>query len=391
MNDSILLHLPKDADLGATLDAFKASAPSAESVAVLIPAATVLRLAVQLPVVPTHKLQQAATYAIEERLAADIDSQHLTIIESRNLTRDRQEVEVAVVERLALRTLLSTLLERNLVPTAVYADADCIASKPGDLLLWIDHGDAHWITPQGIRRTWPVDALDESLTWALADTPAGSVGLRVYASAGDFEQHAAAIELLRSRVVSLQRHTIDRPSEWLAQQVAIAQPRNLLHGEFQSSHRRSGRWQSWRWPIGIAVAMLAVFVAQLSVDVWMTLTHAREVEQRISASTSALLPAGTATENVVPLLERQLAAIAGRASTSSTLGTLESLIAPNGAPRLELSALELEPGRVTLELQTSNMPTDQLTALQAAWASAGWQLGTTREADGITSIELVRP
>jgi len=391
MNESIFLHVPKDADLGAAIDAFKASSPSTESVAVLIPAATVLRLTVQLPVLPTHKLQQAATYAVEERLAADIESQHLTIIETRHTARDRQEVEVAVVERTALRQLLTSLAERNLAPAAVYADADCIACKPGDLLLWIDRVDAHWITPQGTRRTWPVDVLSDSLSWALGDTPAGTVGLRVYASASDFEQHSAIIESLRSRVVSLQRHTISQPSEWLGEQVVNAQPRNLLHGEFQSTHRRSGLWHAWRWPIGIAVTMVAVFVAQLGVDIWMTKARAHEVEQRIAASTSALLPAGTASENVVPLLERQLAALGGRASASSTLSTLASLVAPDGASQLELTGLELQPGRIELELPTSNLAPEQLAALRASWASEGWQLGTTREADGITTIELVRP
>lgn len=396
MNDPIFLHIPKGADLGATLDAFKAEAlnasvPKPQSLIVLMPAADVLRLTLQLPVVPTHKLQQAATYAAEERLAADIDSQHLTIVETRSMARDRQDVEVAIVDRDRLRNLLSALAAKDLAPTAVYADADCIASKPGDLLLWIDQEDAHWIAPQGSRRTWPIDALEESLSWALADTPAGTVGLRIYASESDFERYATAIESMRSRVVSLQRHTIERPREWLAEQSASARPRNLLHGEFQSQQRHSARWYPWRWSIGVAIAMLLVFAAQLALDTWMTRSRALEVEQRIATKTTALLPAGTAVQNVVPLLERQIVTLSNRSASSSTLETLASIVTPNGVPAPELIALDLQPDRVKLELQTTNVNTDQLSALSAAWSAAGWKRGDTREADGVTTIELVRP
>ncbi len=397
MNRPLLLHIPASADIESSVAAFKSSfelaaandPETSASLIVLVPAALVPRISTVMPSVPAQKIRQAAAFAIEDRLIGDLESQHLTVVTTRPAAAGQLEVEIASVDRSWLSDLLRALDAAGLKAGAVYADADCITAKPGDVLLWIDGEDAHWVTPSGLRRTWPVDALQEALDWALLDTPAGTLGLRVYANERDLRLQAPRLESLRPRLVSVQSHAIERPLDWLSGQLESAKPSNLLHGEFEPMQASSDRLKRWRWPLWIAAGMVTIFFAQLLVDIVVASSRARALEERIAANASPLLPPGTAVDNVVPLLERQWVAMAGRSARSPTLEILNSLIATPGASLDSLNRIELQPGRVTLHLGTKQP--EQLAVLRSAWSSAGWQVNERSGADAVTVVELARP
>ncbi len=397
MNEPLLLHIPTGADLQATISSFQSSLSShtpderggASSLIVLVPAALVPRFNATLPAVPSHKLRQAAAYAIEDRLIGDVESQHLTIIQSQTVSDGRLEVEVAAIERDWLNTLLAALNAAGLKPSALHADADCIGSKPGDVLLWIDGADAHWITPRGLRRTWPVDALAEALDWSLGSTPSGTVGLRVYASETDLQKYASVIDELRGKVVSVQLHAVAQPLDWLSRGIGITQAPNLLHSEFTQRATETERCQRWRWPLRLAGLVIAVFMAQLVTDVLTTTSRARVIEERIATQAASLLPPASDLQNVVPLLERQLIAVTSRSRPSPTLDTLNSLVNESGTMPLALDAIALQPGRATLELTSDS--TADLAPWRATWSAAGWQVTDRNDPQGTIVIELVRP
>jgi type II secretion system protein L len=397
MNQPLLLHIPTGANLETTIASFKLSlsplaaddAHSAPVLVVLVPAALVPRLSATLPNVPSHKLRHAAAYAIEDRLVGDIELQHLTVVDSRVASTGQVELEIASIERQWLNKLLSELDTAGLKPIAVYADADCIASKPGDVLLWIDGEDSHWITPAGLRRTWPVDALQEALDWSLGTTPAGTLGLRVHASAANLQRHRPAIDALRTRLVSIQLHELERPLDWLGRELEAARPHNLLHNEFALQRTHSERWQRWRWPLRIAAAIVVVFLAQIVLDLTMAASRARTLEERIAIQASALLPPASASTNVVPLLERQLVTVTSRSAPSPTLETLNSLINASGATPMKLDVMDLQPGRATLQFGSATP--EEVAAWRRAWSAEGWQVSERNDPQGALVIELVRP
>jgi hypothetical protein len=81
--------------------------------------------------------------------------------------------------------------------------------------------------------------------------------------------------------------------------------------------------------------------------------------------------------------------MAGRSARSPTLEILNSLIATPGASLDSLNRIELQPGRVTLHLGTTQP--EQLAVLRSAWSSAGWQVNERSGADAVTVVELARP
>lgn len=396
MNQPLLLHIPIGANWETTVSSFKTAlrfdaaddAHSMPAVIVLVPAALVPRLAATIPTVSSPKLRHAAASAIEDRLVGDIEAQHVTLVDSHPASGGRLEVEIAAIEKDRLNTLLAALGAAGLKPIAVHADADCIASKPGDVLLWIDGADAHWVTPAGLRRTWPVDALADALDWSLGATPPGTLGLRVYASEADLQKHAAVLDTLRIRLVSVHLHAMERPLDWLGRELETARPPNLLHGEFAPKPSHTARWQRWRWPWRMAALIVLVLLGQLVLDLTLANSRARAIEQRIAAQASALLPPASSSTNVVALLERQLVAMSGQAA-SPTLEALNSLVVPAGATALKLDAIDLQPGRATL--QFANATSEDLASWRAAWSATGWQVSERSDPQGGLVIELVRP
>jgi hypothetical protein len=139
---------------------------------------------------------------------------------------------------------------------------------------------------------------------------------------------------------------------------------------------------------------VSVFLAQIVLDLTMASSRARTLEERIAAQASALLPPGSSSTNVVPLLERQLLATTSRSAPSPTLDTLNSLVNASrgnasGATSMKLDSIDLQPGRATLRL--GGAAPEELAAWRGAWSAAGWQISEGNDPQGALVIELVRP
>jgi hypothetical protein len=138
----------------------------------------------------------------------------------------------------------------------------------------------------------------------------------------------------------------------------------------------------------MAAVIVLVLLGQLVLDLTLANSRARAIEQRIAAQASALLPPASSSTNVVALLERQLVAMSGQAA-SPTLEALNSLVVPAGATALKLDAIDLQPGRATL--QFANATSEDLASWRAAWSATGWQVSERSDPQGGLVIELVRP
>jgi type II secretory pathway component PulL len=182
---------------------------------------------------------------------------------------------------------------------------------------------------------------------------------------------------------------MEHPLDWLSRELEAARPPNLLHSEFAPQQIRAESWQRWRWPRRIAAAIVAVFLAQIALDLAMAASRARALEERIALQASALLPPGSSNANVVPLLERQLLAMTSRSAPSPTLETLNSLVNTSTATSMKLDSIDLQPGRAVLQLASATP--EELAAWRTAWSAAGWRVSERDDPRGTLVIELVRP
>src|SRR6186713_3052362 len=106
--------------------------------AVIVPAGEVLATDSDAPAKGAAKLAQVVPYALEERVADEIENLHFAIGER---AADTARVPVVVVQRTRLETWLTELRAAGLAPTAIYPESTLLPAMPGQLIALLD-GDS---------------------------------------------------------------------------------------------------------------------------------------------------------------------------------------------------------------------------------------------------------
>ena len=97
----------------------------ARKVVLLIPAREVFRARLDLPARGRRSAVRGARYALEDRIAGDVEDLHFAVGPA-----DGDQLEVAAVERQRLEGLLSRLEAAGLPPVAVYGEGDALPRLP---------------------------------------------------------------------------------------------------------------------------------------------------------------------------------------------------------------------------------------------------------------------
>lgn len=345
----------------------------------LIPASFVLSARVELPRASRKKQRLAVPYALEDRLAADPESLHFALSRPTN----DANVSVDVVARDLLRTITERCAEAGIRLTALYADAACIAPKPGDVLGLLDNNDLHLRHPDGRRQTLPAVDLDAALRLAGVDAEGSAVlGFRLHGIDATPPSGYSALNVRGgAKYVCLNQGTLP----WLASQLTHAEPIDLLQGEFEPLRGfASFDAVRWRAPI-VAAAVLAVISLGLSLDGYRRERSAeRAVDAALLDAGRSVLPQGTEAADAASLLRarvRTLSAI----NASPGLPAAAAAIASVGVePKPRLNALSVDANSVECTLTLRD--TSTLDALRTGLTARGWTTvvrASTTLADGL--------
>ena len=276
-------------------------------VTLLLPAARVLAAEVRVPARTRRQLLRALPFAVEERLAIDLDSVHI----AHGPLRPNERTQVRVVDLAWFEAVLAYVRGLGLVVDAVHVDADCLPAG-GDLTLFIDGGQARLRASDG--RMLGVDrrALPFALarlgraragTEAAAEVAEGAAsepGLGVIAHVladapltGDERETIRAAFGARLPPTTLEIVPVIDPLAMLVTAIgapsgaqgpsASAAPIDLLQGRFAVRRALDIDWRPWK-SVGIAAAALLVLLPLL--DAGKAWRYGREAE-RLDAETQA--------------------------------------------------------------------------------------------------------
>jgi general secretion pathway protein L len=345
-------------------------------VVAFVPAADTLALTADLPPMSAVKARTALPYALEDQLAGDLDTQHFAL--GTRIADGRWPVRV--MARARLERHLGLLRGAGVEPQAMIAEADGLRDKPGDLMLWLDGEDAHWRAPGRQTVTLPVDAMQDGAAFALGDTAAGTLGLRVHGAPADLERHAAALDAIGTGFLQTAKQALpEGPLPWLAAQYDPAQAVNLLQGEFTATRARPGGLDAWRWPLRLAAAAVALQLVGWGLEAWRLHRLAAPVEAALLQAARPLDPAVQDAEAARALLRSRLADWDRRerdpAASPLVQASATVVDARVAAPSLQLAALrQQEGGKVAARFEAGDAAAAQ-TAREALLA-AGWTLPT---------------
>jgi general secretion pathway protein L len=352
-------------------------------IAVIVPSSDVLMTEVELPHKSGVRPQQIAPFALEEQLAADIETLHFAV----GARDDRSgRTGVAVVTRALMEHWLALLGTQGLTPAVMCGEASLLPENPGHTVVMID-GDT-----LSVRRTgqtplaMPADDMAAALQASLGGTLAED-NLIIYATPQDWHRHSGVAEALRGHCASLKVQLLNAgPLPLLAPQLAAGHYINLLAGEFGAKSAFGGDWRRWRLAAVLAVALFAVHVGGLALELLQQQRSEHALDEAIGNVARRALPGDPGTGAVRLRVEQRLLAAQGQAGGSGLLSALAALAqALNGVSGASVQGLSFREGGLDLRLKASDAAS--LERVDQALRSDGWQAELTSGAPSGSAYE----
>ena len=348
-------------------------ATTGRRVAVLVPAAEVLNLEVELPVRSGARAAQLVPFALEEQLATDVETQHFAIAPAAADGR----TAVAVVTHSLMDDWLARLAAAGIAPELLCTDAalmphvagHAVALLEGDTLSFSDGADDARLTLSA-----PAGGFASALAIAFGEElPATQ--LLFHANPPDWQRRSAEVEAARPSLAGLKVQLLGSGAlPWLAAQLSAARPINLLQGAYARRTSLGAGWARWRVAASLAAALLLLHAGSQLYSLWHLGRSERELDGAIAALAGSLAPAGT--ESVRRVLEPQLLEARAQGGRSGLLAALQVLSqAMSGVPGARIHALDFRDGVLQLRVRAGDA--QSLDRINQSLRAAGWQAQLT--------------
>lgn len=255
---------------------------------VLIPGSEALSTVTTLPKMSASQIRNALPFALEEHIAGELDRQHFAMGRPQPVSHDAStgaqiRVPLVVIEQDRIRRYCDALRAAQLEPNHLYLDESFVVGKPGDVIGWHDGQEIFLRAPTGEGLRGALDDLTDVIAMLPNDPPLSTLGLQIFGSADPDILDRVSKTLDPHRFARVQHSATSSMLEWWVGQRSIAEPIDLLQGEFATYRRRVTFDPRWRLAGVIAVMCLALHVA----DRWWTwqsaTTELRSLEQQIAA------------------------------------------------------------------------------------------------------------
>ncbi len=362
------------------LTALAQLAPS-RRVCVLVPASDVLLTDAEVPAKSGARTQQIVPYALEEQVAADIDSLHFAV---GRRVGDAARIPVAVVSRPLIDGWLNQLHAAALTPECLYADSSLIPDNPGQAVLLLSGDSVMLRTAGGAPVTLPLEALAEALellrpvpSLVAEATDFGGNGLVVYAGEAEWQQYGALVEAVRDQFEGLSVQLLpDGPLGLFARSLPGSTAINLLQGSYAPVSPLAGGLKAWRIAAALLVGLLVLHGIGSAAQLLVLKRTERRLDQSISETFEQAMPGEHNTSNARRRMEARLSAVQGSTDSSGLLAMLSAVAqARAGASGTALQAVSYRAGQ--LELQVAAPGADALDHISQRLRSGGWQADLT--------------
>ena len=321
-------------------------------VVLLIPAREVFRSRLDLPARGRRSAVRGARYALEDRIAGDVEDLHFAVGPAAG-----DQVEVAAVERQRLEKLLDRAEEAGLLPVAVYDEGAALPRLPNaaaalleeDALLLRD-GSGQVVSAQPGELAGLVDIAcaehggDEAAPFRLV----------IYCEPALQGVAQEAMAGLNGRDVEL-RLLEQGVMPQLAAESMSGGAVNLLQGEFR---RRDGRARRLR---DVAIGLLIVallFPGYLAIAGWRAQTEYQELAGIVEARLRQMMPDAGASADLRGEFRRRVASadLSAAADSDGFLRLLQSLERAGGSGA-RLLGLNYGNGSAQVRLAAADMET----------------------------------
>ncbi len=346
-------------------------------VAVILPASEALVADSDAPAKSTAKLAQVIPYALEERVADEIESLHFALGE-RDATTGR--VPVVVIERARIDARLAELRAAGLHPNAVYSEASLLPAMPGQMIALL-HGDTLTIrTAEAAPLVLPALSINDAFEMALATQvapiaglEAAPLGLLLYAGHDEWQAHEQTVDAWRDRFTGVKVQLLpEGPLSVLAPAAASDDAVNILQGALAAASPLQTGWRAWRMAAVLAGILLCLHLGARVFELQRLKKTEAALNVGIEEAFRAAMPGQQNATNARRRVAQRLEEIRGGGGGGALLPALSALAnARTAAPTTTIEGINFREG--VLDLRVIAPDAASLDAIGQQLRAGSWQ------------------
>ncbi len=353
-----------------------ASMATGRRVVAILPAGEALVTDSEAPAKSAAKLAQVIPYALEERVADEIENLHFALGD-RDAATGR--VPVVVIERARIDARLAELRAAGLNPTALYSEASLLPAMPGQLIALLDGDSLTLRSADSPPLVMPALSIHDAFEIALASQPAPvpgleapAPGLLVYAGHDEWQAHQATVDAWRDRFTGVKVQLLpDGPLTLLAPAAAADEAINLLQGPLAVSSPLETGWRAWR----VAAVLAGVLLCQHLGAKFFELSRLKKTEAALETSIDeafrSAMPGAQNTTDARRRIARRLEEVRSGGG-GALLPALAALAAArNAAPNTTVEGINYRDG--VLDLRVIAPDAASLDAISQQLRATSWQ------------------
>jgi len=346
-------------------------------VAVILPASEALATDSDAPAKGAAKLAQVIPYALEERVADEIEHLHFAIGDRDSNTG---RVPVVVINRALIDARLAELRAAGIFPQAIYSESALVPAMPGQMIGLLEGDTLTLRTADAPPLVLPALSINDGFemalaaqTSAIAGLEAPQLGMLLYAGHQEWEAHQLQIDAFRDRFSGMKVQLLPRGSLGvLAPAAATGDAVNLLQGALAVASPLELGWRSWRIAAVLAASLLCLHLGAR----FFELNRLRKSEASLDASIEeafrAAMPGQQSATNARRRVEQRLGEISAGGGNGALLPALSALAnARAAAPNAKIEGITFRDG--TLDLRIIAPDAASLDAIGQQLRSSSWQ------------------
>ena len=346
-------------------------------IAVIVPGTEVLTTESDAPAKNAAKLAQVIPFALEERVADEIEDLHFAIGDRNS---DTGRVPVTVVSRARIDGWLTELRAAGLNPQAIYPDAALLPAMPGQLIALLDNDAITLRLADGPPLVMPALSITDAIEMALASNVSQvegleppPLGLLLYSGHDEWQAHQNEVDALRDRFSGVKVQLLPSgPLSVLAPAAASGDAVNLLQGALAVSSPLQKNWKSWRVAAVLAASLLCLHIGARYYELNRLQKSERDLDASIQEAFRTAMPGQQNAVDARRRVEKRLAELHGAGGAGSLLPALSALAnARNAVPAATIEGFTFRNG--TLDLRISAPDAAALDAISQQLRAASWQ------------------
>jgi len=354
-----------------------AAAPLALSrnVAVMVPATDALATDTDAPGKNAAKLAQVVPYALEERVADELEKLHFAV---GTRSPDSGRVPVVVVARARLDAWLGRLKTAGITAQAIYSEATLVPTMPGQVIALLAGDSLTLRLPEGPPMVFPALSVRDAFDIALAAQAApvaglepAPLGLLLYAGHDEWQAHQHAVDAERERFTGVKVQLLPQgPLAMLAPAAASGEAVNLLQGEHTPVSQLAQGWRAWRYAAILAAAVVGLHIGGKFFELSRLAGTETRLDTSIEEAFRAAMPGQQNANDARRRVERRLLEIrsGGGGALLPALAAVAS--ARGGAQNVSVQGFSFREG--TLNLRMTAPDAASLDAIGQQLRAQGW-------------------